>query len=85
MVAENQIYSLYALNLVQLRRYTHTREIAWNWRPHPASFSPPWRLRIHGGEAVIEMRQRVSAQSVLHLVNRFADRRLNSSGTGFAL
>lgn len=84
-VAENQIFSLYALNLVHLRRCTYTNEVAWNWRPHPASFSPPWRLRRRGGEVIIEMRPRVSEQSMLRLISRFVGRRMHSSGAGFSL
>jgi hypothetical protein len=77
-VAESQVYGLYVLNLVELRRCRQTLDVAWNWRAHPATFSPPWRLRRHGGEVVFEMRARVDAQSLRRLVRRYAGRRLHS-------
>ena len=84
-VAECQVYSLYVLNLVDLRRCRQTLDVAWNWRPHPASFSPPWRLRRQGREVVFEMRQRVSEQLLQRFLRRYAHCRLHSVGVGVSL
>lgn len=77
--AASQVYNLYVLNLVQLRRVRHAVDVAWNWTPHPAAFSPPWRLWRRGDEMVFELRQRASGETLARLVRRYAHRRLQST------
>lgn len=77
--AASQVYNLFVLNLVQLRRVRKAVDVAWNWNPHPAAFSPPWRLWHRGGDIVFEMRQRADDQTLPRLVRRYAHRHLRST------
>lgn len=80
--ASSQVYSLFLLNLVQLRRLRNTVDVAWNWTPHPACFSPPWRLWRRDEKIIFEIRQRASDRTLRRLVRRYAKHRLRSTATG---
>jgi hypothetical protein len=74
-VAQTQVYTLFVLNVLELRHHRRSRDVSWNFAPQEMEFSPAWR--IDGGRDLgwtLRVRARADLELARRVLRRYAGR-----------